>query len=218
MIRIAYEPDFLPLTNRRNGGAEGLVIDILEQTFAHAELAIEFVPIALSNHMKVLGENDAEAIAFKAITPGHDRGCDFSDPMIKTGAAWFCPAANPWSVADAVERPRVATPATGPLVATIENNFPELTIIKVASYDDSLKAVTSHSADVAALNFHIGTFLARRGYQGEIDVPQHPFEELDAALAVATNDPHNILEPFNQALAIVHSEGITKKIEAQWLG
>ena len=217
MIRIAYEPDFLPLTCENDGAPEGLVIEILNLAFSRAGLEAAYVPLPLADHITALAADDVDAIAFKAITPGHDRGCDFSDPIIKTGAAWLAPTARPWTVADGVDRPRVATPATGPLVALIRDRFPELQIFETSSYDESLNAAATGEADVTALNYHIGVHLVRRGYKNALSIPGAPFDEMDAALAVAVDDPQNILPSFNRALAEFRSSGGIAKIEAAWL-
>jgi len=98
MIKIACEPDFLPLTSMMNSPPEGLIIEILELTCARAGLTPNFVSTPLADQMTSLKEGKVDAIAFKAITPGHIRGCDFSTRFFITGAGWFAPAGNPWTI------------------------------------------------------------------------------------------------------------------------
>ncbi|MBT3989815.1 MAG: amino acid ABC transporter substrate-binding protein [Rhodospirillaceae bacterium] len=221
MIKIAVEPDFLPLTSlidhKASGQATGMIIEILEAVFADTDLVPEFVPVPLAQQLTALNAGDIDAIAFKAITPGHDRGCDFSLPIIKTGAAWFAPKGNPWTPDQATDRSRIATPGTGPLAASLRAKFPKLEILETVSYDASLKAVVETQADVAALNFHIGCYLAERGYSQEIEIPAEPYEQLDAALAVNEGDPENILGDFNTALERVIASGLIPEIETKWL-
>jgi ABC-type amino acid transport substrate-binding protein len=214
MITVGYEPDFLPLTSLSDTEPDGMIIVMLREIFARSGQTVEFVPTPLAKHMTALGQGEIDAIAFKAITPGHARGCIFSHSLIKTGAAWFAPISTPWP---SETGSKIATPGTGPLAATLRSKYSKFEIIETASYDASLKAVASGQADVAALNFHIGSYLVQLGYQNEILLPAEPYEELDVALAVTEGDPKNILEKFNSALDAINSNGRIAAIEQSWL-
>jgi ABC-type amino acid transport substrate-binding protein len=214
MITVGFEPDFLPLTSLSDTKPGGMIIDILQEIFTRAGQTVEFIPTPLAKHMTALGQGKIDAIAFKAITPGHARGCIFSHSLIKTGAAWFAPIATPWP---SKTGSKITTPGTGPLAATLRSKYPQFEIIETASYDASLKAAASGQADVATLNFHIGSYLVQRGYQNKILLPAEPYEELDVALAVIEGDPKNILEKFNAALDDINVNGRIAEIERSWL-
>jgi ABC-type amino acid transport substrate-binding protein len=214
MITVGFESDFLPLTSLNGTKPDGMIIELLQGIFARSGQTVEFTPTPLAKQMTALGQGEIDAIAFKAITPGHARGCIFSHCLITTGAAWFAPIAMPWPNETGS---KIATPGTGPLAATLRSNYPQFEIIKTVSYDASLKAVASGQADVAALNFHIGSYLVQRGYQNEILLPAEPYEELDVALAVTEGDPKNILEKFNSALDDLTANGRIAEIERSWL-
>lgn len=80
-----------------------------------------------------------------------------------------------------------------------------------------MKAVAVNDADVAALNFHIACYLARRSYSAEIEIPTQPYEALDIALAVGEGDPKNFLAKINPALEEILTSGRVLDIEAKWL-
>jgi len=214
LITVGFEPDFLPLTSLNDTGPDGMIIEILREIFNRSGQTVKYVATPLAQHMTALSLGGIDAIAFKAITPGHARGCIFSHSIIKTGAAWFAPISTPWPSKTGT---KIATPGTGPLAATLRSKYPQFEIVETTSYDASLKAVTSGKADVAALNFHIGSYLVQRGYQNEILLPSEPYENLDVALAVAEGDPENILEKFNRALDNMSSSGRVAEIEQSWL-
>ena len=216
-IRIGYEADFAPLTFLQEGEPRGLVIEILVHAFARTGHGTEFVSVPLPDQERSLQAGEIDAIAFKAAIPDRAGSLDFSIPLATSGGAWFSKGG-----VSARERPvpgsRVATPGTGPLLAQLRRDHPDLVYPDVDTYAESLTAVVDGEADCAALNFHVGRFLASRDHPGRFTLPDAPFEPLALALAVEKNENGPMLGVLDAALAELRSDGTLEAFEARWIG
>ena len=113
---------------------------------------------------------------------------------------------------------RVVTPGSGPLVGLLRRDHSDLALSLVDSYAEALAAVAAGTADVAALNFHVGGHLARRDYAETIIVPAAPFERQPTAFCVLKGHNADLLSVFDSALAEAKREGLGERLERQWLG
>ena len=216
-LRIGYDPNFAPLTFTLDGRARGLIVDIIRGLLDGRDGAPEFAPVALSDHQAALESGRIEAIAFRGVTPRIAAKCTLSDDLMDTGAAWFAPSGRPFPGADGIKVGRVATPVKGPLYEPLRQAHPGLTLVQVQTYQESLAAVIEGRAEAAALNFHIGRYLARHDFPDRFIVPEQPDDPMTVALAVPLGDPANILPDFNRRLATANRTGEVADCTARWL-
>lgn len=216
-FRIGYEGDFAPLTFVRDGMPAGLVVEILSLAFTRAGHDAEFLPVPLPDQDRALHSNEVDAIAFKAVIPDRAGVLDFSAALTTSGGAWFSKCG-----VTIEDRPdvgaSVATPPAGPLLAQLRRDYPDLVFPHVATYADALSAVINGSADCAALNFHVGCYLANRDHAGQFALPQRPFSPLPLALAVTKGLHGHVRMEIDAVLVELRANGALGEVEARWIG
>ena len=217
-IRIAHDADFAPLAFHDGRESRGLVVELLTDVLARIGRAPEFVIIPLAGHEAALRSSAVDALAFKALVPEFAEIYDQSAPVVVTGAAWFGPAGNDWAGSDPPAGACVVTPGRGPLVGLLRRDHSALSLSLVDIYAEALAAVACGAADVAALNFHVGGYLARRDHPDAIIVPSAPFEVQPTAFCVLKGDNGDLLSAFDSALAEALGEGVGERLERKWLG
>lgn len=216
-IVVGYEGDFAPLTFVEGGQARGLVIDLLSEAFDRIGVGADFVTVPLPEHEEAIRSGKIDTVAFKAITPERQRDYDFSIPITTTGAAWFASASKPVEGSRPLSGSRLTTPAAGPLIAQLRRNFPDCSFVDVNSYAEALNAVIDGKADYAALNFHMGCYLANRDHAGRFHLPDAPFQQMAIGFALAKGSNADFLVRFNRALNEMHSAGMVEAVERRWL-
>ncbi|MGB0630936.1 MAG: substrate-binding periplasmic protein [Alphaproteobacteria bacterium] len=217
-LKIGYEPDFAPLTFMAGAQAAGLVVDIVTDAVRRGGMEAAFVSVDLPDQDAALRSGDVDALAFKAIIAERAGSYDFSAPLTTSGAAWFAvDAARLRPDGDPVSGARVATPVRGPLSAQIRRDFPELSVINVDTYAAALTAVLENRADIAALNFHVGFYLAQRDHAGRFLIPTAPFQEMPLGLAVSAGKHAALLAAIDRGLAEMRRDGTIGEIETRWL-
>jgi ABC-type amino acid transport substrate-binding protein len=216
-IRIAHDADFAPLAFLDQGESRGLVVELLTDVLARIGHTPEFVIVPLADHEAALRSGAADALAFKSIIPEFAEKYDQSAPLVTTGAAWFGPRDNDWAGSKPPAGGRVVTPGRGPLVGLLTRDPSDLVLSTVDSYAEALAAVVGGAADVAALNFDVGGYLARRDHPHTIAVPAEPFEAQPTAFCVLKGHNGDLLSAFNRALADALGEGIGERLERHWL-
>ena len=214
-LRVGYEADFAPLTFTEDGSARGLVVESLNLVFDRIGCVADFVPVALPAQDKAVSDGEIDAIAFKAAIPERAATYDFSNPIMTSGAAWFGCVSIPFGESPSAGS-RIATPGAGPLLAQLRREYPSLVYLDVDTYAESLDAVIGGTADCAALNFHVGCYLANRDHAGRFNLPDAPFQELVLALAVAKDTHASLLRDFNATLAELGEDGSLREIELHW--
>jgi len=215
-VRIGYEADFAPLTFREDGDACGFVIEILTLIFARIGRTAEYIPVPLPDQEKALAAGTIDAIAFKAVIPERAAAYDFSAPITVSGAAWF---ARDGIITDGCPSPgsRIATPGAGPLLAQLRSRYPDFDYPAVGTYAEALDAVIDGAADCAALNFHVGRYLAERDHPGIFSLPEAPFQTLDLAMATAKDKDASMMRDFDRALAELGKDGTLRAVERRWI-
>ena len=213
-LRVGYEPDFAPLTFVEDGTARGMIVDILNRVFDRSGCVVDFVPVALPDQDEAVRAGEVDAIAFKAAIPER---ADFSTPLAASGAAWFGQAEIP---SDGRPAPgtRLATPGAGPLLADLRRRYPDIVYIDVDTYAQALAAVVDGAADCAALNFHVGCYLAVRDHAGLFALPEAPFQKLPLALAFAKGAHACLLGQLNAGLSELREDGTLSEVESRWTG
>lgn len=216
-LTLGYDPDFAPLTFAAGDRCRGLVIDILSRVFDIAGIDTAFVPVPLAGHDAAVTGGGTDGVAFKAVIAGRESAYDFSAPLMETGAAWFCLPGVRIGASGPPANARLATPARGPLAAQIQREYPDHPFIPVDSYDDALAAVVEGTADVAALNFHIGCHLSNRTFPGKFVLPAAPFQAMPIALALAAGRFGGVLARLNPVITALREVRGVSAIERQWL-
>ena len=212
-LKIGYEPSLPPLTHGIDGEPGGLAITMVTAICKQAGLPCQFMPVKLEQQQAALNRGDIDAIAFVGKAAGSDRKLEYSDAYLETGAAWFSLKEQPWQESTAETRPRIATPAAGPLVGRVKRRIPGATLVDVENYPAALNAVITNVADVAALNFQIGADVAQRLHPGLFVLPAAPFEVMDGVMAVPWGDPGGILSQLNLGISRAKSNGSLSEIE-----
>ncbi len=215
-LRVGYEADFAPLTFTEDGNARGLVVESLNRAFDLAGCTADFVAVALPAQDKAVAERGIDAIAFKAVIPERAASYDFSNSIATSGAAWFARDGIPLGESPSAGS-TIATPGAGPLLAQLRRVYPDLVYLDVETYAESLDAVVGGSADCAALNFHVGCYLANRDHADRFTLPNAPFQELALALAVAKGTHASLLRDLDTALAELRKDGSLDEIEQRWV-
>lgn len=101
-------------------------------------------------------------------------------------------------------------------MAQLQREYSDLVYLDVATYAESLEAVVTGAADVAALNFHVGCYLVNRDHPGRFNLPDGPFQTLLLALAVAKGTHASLLRDFDAALVELREDGSLSEIEKRW--
>ena len=214
---IGHEPDFAPLTFIDGIESRGLVIEIVIEALGRIGVTPNFTSVPLSEHEAAVRTGKIDAVAFKAIIPEREREYDFSIPFTTSGAAWFVLPSCSLKGSQPAAGARLATPRKGPLIAQLRRDYPYAVILDVNSYSEALGAVVNGDADCAALNFHMGCYLANRDYSGQFELPDSSFLESPLGFAFAKGLHSEIRVKFNQAVEEMKSSGIVEAIERRWL-
>ena len=216
-MRIGFDTPFEPFAWVDNGQPRGMLIDLVSAALDAAGQPHRFEPLALDRSEHALIHGDVDALAFKGITPERCAILAFSAPLIDSGAAVFT---RPGLVASDNLRDfaghTLATPGKGPLAGAIESDYPEIRLLRVASYRESFEAVLAGRADLAALNFHVGMRMARRDYPGRFSLPDAPCLPVTLALAARVQGSSPFIARFDEALARIRADSIAQSIIARW--
>jgi polar amino acid transport system substrate-binding protein len=207
-LRVAHAESFPPYAEARDGRSQGMAVDILRAAAAKADLQIHFVVVPFEELQRTLTDGRADAIFPTGITPERRKTLDFSAPLLSTGGSLYVRA--PDQAPDeltALAGKTVVTPRTGPLAAYIENNAPQVKVLRSASYEESLAQLVEGKADAAALNSHVGGRIADKLYPGKVNVARRMFLEVPLAVAVKKGTHAALLEEMNQGLAAIRADG-----------
>lgn len=214
---IGYEADFAPLTFLDGGKSCGLVVDLLREAFGRIDVSAQFVPVPLAEQDAAVQAGNIGAVAFKAIIAERAGVYDFSLPVATSGAAWFVlqpRSAEPYAPDAAA---RIATPGKGPLIAQLQRNFPEAIFPEIQTYSEALIAVRDGAADCAALNFHVGRYLAKRDHPGQFVLPETPYLKTPLGVAFARGQNEELRNRFNTVIGEMQAGGTAAVIESKWL-
>jgi len=216
-VRVAHQAQFSPFIFVKDGKTQGLVADILNAAAAREGITIVFVPVSLADQLETLTNGTADALAPLGITPERLKSYDFTAALVVTGGALFVrsPRPAPTGLA-ALAGKTIVTPRTGPFVAFIEQNFPDVRVVPTTDYVDSLDRVVSGQADAAALNIQVGAGMVAASYSGRITVPSTMFEQVPLALAVTKGQHAELLGRLDAGLAAIRADGTLKHIEDEW--
>lgn len=216
-VRIAHQAQFVPFIYVADGKTVGIVPDILNAAAAREGMTIVFVPVSLADLPGTLKNGTADAIAPFGNTPERSETYDFTTNLIVTGGALFVrsPDKAPAGL-DALAGKTVASPAAGPFVAFIQQNFPNVKVVPTKDYADSLDRVVSGEVDAAALNIQVGAGIVAASYAGRITMPTTMFTQAPMALAVTKGRHADLIERLNAGLAAIRADGTLQRIEDKW--
>jgi ABC-type amino acid transport substrate-binding protein len=218
-VRVGHDAPFEPFGFVAEGRSQGMLVEVIERVFAKLSIRCEFVPLALDKIEAELASGAIDAIAFKGVSEERRQAMDFSQPLIMTGGAAFTRLDLPASADLTVYAGRtIVTPKQGPLAAQIARAYPQLKLITVDSYDSSLNAVLSGQADIAALNFQVGTRLVNQKFKGKVNLPTEPYIRLPLAFAVAKGRQGQLLKAVDETLGALKADGTVEAINRKWMG
>lgn len=217
-LLIGHDAPFEPFGYVENGQSKGMLVEAVGEILKRAGRNASFRGIALDAIEGELAAGKIDALAFKGVSPERRMHMDFSAPLIITGGAAFTrPGLAASADLAAYNGMTVVTPERGPLAPDIRRRYPQIKLLTVASYDDSLEAVLAGRADVAALNFQVGLRLINSKYPGKFGLPAAPYLEVPLAFAVAKGRNADLLADFDRALAQQKADGSLERLYARWL-
>lgn len=206
-VALGYDPHFQPFTCREEGAARGLAIELVRTAFGRAGIDVAFVPADLSSRSGQLARGEIQGLACLAVTPARVTDFEFSRPYLSTGAALFAPSGvTPRALGDAAGL-SVATPTTGPVVAFLRANLPDVVLVLVDGYREALDAVLENTVDVAALNVEAGRWLAEKWFPGRFGPPGLRFMEAGLAVAMPPAAGRGFLADFDAGLEAIQADG-----------
>ncbi|MGY6536562.1 MAG: substrate-binding periplasmic protein [Pararhodobacter sp.] len=191
-LRLGYLDPFRPFCWREGNTARGSFIDALATRLSNP-LSIDWQPGDLAELPALLATGQIDAIAAKAITPARAGLLTFSEPLLQTAAALFAAAGGTAPALTCAGTAVIATPASGPLPGIIRQQAPRSRLLLTKGYDDTLAALLSGRADLAALNADAGTDLAQRRFPGRFAPAGPRFAPLGLAIATPPGDPAGVL-------------------------
>lgn len=216
-VRVAHAQSFPPYAEAREGRSEGMAVDILRAAAASAGLQLAFVVVPFEELQRTVEDGRAQAIFPTGITPERHKTLDFSAPLLSTGGSLYvrAPQKAPDDLKSLAGRTLV-TPTTGPLAAYIEKNAPQITVLRSASYEESLAMLVEGKADAAALNSHVGGRIADKLYPGKVNVASRMFLEVPLAVAVKKGTQAEVLQQIDKGLAAIRADGTWDAINRRW--
>ena len=215
---IGHDDPFEPFAFTEHGQSRGMLVEAVAAALARVGITPTFRPLPLAAVEAELAAGTVDALAFKGVTEQRRKVMDFSAPLMITGGAAFARPGLPAAANLAAYAGRtIVTPAQGPLAAEIARTHPQLKLITVESYDAALAAVLDSRADVAALNFQVGTRLINQKHRGLFTMPAEPYQRLPLAFAVAKGRNAELLAAFDSGLAAIVADGSLDVITRRWL-
>jgi len=217
-LRLAHDENFPPFAYTEDGQSTGMAVDILRAAAQRAGLDITLVPVPFKQIQPSLDDGTADAIFPLAINPERRTTMDFSTPLLMTGGALFVrsPQPEPASLKDLAGK-SVVTPKTGPLAGYIQRTEPAVDLVVTTDYDESLRKLVSGEADAAALNYQVGTMLAKKQQAGKLTLPNKMFLELPLAVAVKKDSQAQMLSKLNDGLEEIRQDGTLEKTQQKWM-
>jgi polar amino acid transport system substrate-binding protein len=206
LLRLAFDPDFAPLTFLAAGEPAGRAVEIVREACAQARIDLELVPVEL-------GLRDGPASpgldghVCMAITPRR-AGIHFSVPYLKTAAAVFFRRRDvaqvpsfPFVLSEAV----VITPRAGPLFDDLNGAALVVRVVPGTGYRDCLERVLRGEADAAVLNGEVAGAMVARLFPREFETVSTPLPDLGLAVGLTGEaiDANVVLSLLNPALATV---------------
>lgn len=207
-LRLAFDPDFAPLTFLEKGQAAGRALDIVRRACARAEITVDFVVIPLTAQARVTCEGLAlrnlDGFACMALTSTRRTDFRFSVPYLPGRAGYFSRRGRQTIEPACLEHLSVATPRSGPLFPLLSRRPHGPRVVPTTGYRESLSCVWQGEADAAALNAEVGWFLAEELYPQGFTSVAASFPEL-LGLAVAlfpeVKEADTLLARLNPSLA-----------------
>src|SRR3954469_23752516 len=216
-LRIAHAESFPPYAEARDGESAGMAVDILRAAAAKAGFDLAFVIVPFEELQRTVDDGRADAIFPTGMTPERRKTLDFSAPLLSTGGSLYvrAPDQAPDELS-ALAGKTVVTPRTGPLATYIENNAPQVKVLRSASYEESLAMLMDGKADAAALNSHVGGRIADKLYPGKVNVASRMFLEVPLAVAVKKGTNASLLLELDKGLAAIRADGTWESINRRW--
>lgn len=203
-IQILYPDPFVPFAYMKDLKPKGLVIERLSSPLERVGVLPEFIPNSHEDIIEKLKNGRGDLIACLAVNEERQRSLLFSDAIVQTGGALFCPKeVSPSDDPGTFSGGIIATPGSGPLAGLIAEKWPEVQVLRVKNYPDALSAVLNGSAQTAALNLHYGWDIIQKMHPGCFHKPEKPFVSMALSAAGLLGHSESFIEKINQALYLV---------------
>jgi polar amino acid transport system substrate-binding protein len=217
-MRIAHAQDFAPLAVLKDGKSEGLAVDIVRAAAERVGLGVKFVAVPFEQVQITLADGRADAAFPLAITPERRQLFDFTEGLLITGATLYVRVPNvPPDSLTALSGKIVVTPRTGPLADFIEKTAPAVNLVVTKDYEESLTRLVRAEADAAALNNHVGVYMAARLYPGQLVHSPKLLQELPLAVAVPKGKGANFVALLNTGVSAIRADGTWQRINNRWM-
>jgi ABC-type amino acid transport substrate-binding protein len=217
VYRLAFDSAFLPFSGINDGVATGLGVDIVSEASRRAGLSVVLIPVPFNERIDVVKSGRADGIFPFPESDEYRGDFDFSMPLLMTGGAFFvlAPQETPAGI-DRLQGVTVLTPRAGPLADYIRQKAPETKVVTTADYNETLSMLISGEAQVAALNWQVGSQLVRRNFLGRVTLPESPFWQLPLVIGVPKGTSSEFMLRFNRALEGMRADGTLHKINQRW--
>jgi ABC-type amino acid transport substrate-binding protein len=196
--------DFPPFAFVEGGTSAGVLVEAAERAFGIMGRELKWRPLPIGAFEDSLACGEIDIFVAVAVNEERRRRLILSDPLLKSGGAWFVSAG---SSGDPADFRIIATPSSGPLSSVIARSYPGRAIVDAQDYHMALDQVLRGEADAAALNLHVGRSIAECAFAGAFDLPSETFVDFDLAIAIAPHDPLNLLAPLNRAITTLRAHG-----------
>jgi ABC-type amino acid transport substrate-binding protein len=217
VVRLVFPDPFPPFAVSARGNPEGLALEIIHNAFTKVAYRVIFFPEKMTSIKKLLRDGGLDGAAVMGVHAERRKVYDFSDPYLVSGGALFTEAPNPtFSDLGAFAGKTVTTPERGPLAGYIRKHFPQVHLLTVNDYPETLETVLDKKADAAALNLHAGRQLASRLFPDRFSLPERAFVDVPLAIAVLKNQRSALLKKFNEGLRHIKEDGSYSAILKKW--
>lgn len=218
VVRLAHIADFEPFAVSKEGGSEGLAVDIIAAALERVGVKAVFIGEHQDRLEEMLSQGKIDGLAFLGINPERRQKFDFSKPYLITGGALFVrKSGEPTPDLKDLQGKTVATPEKGPLAGFIRKCCPEVKLLTdVKDYTETLKVVLEGRADAAALNTQSGAVLAKKLFPDKFTMPQKGFMEVPIGVGVGKGKQSDFIAKFDQGLNAILSDGTYDRILEKW--
>jgi ABC-type amino acid transport substrate-binding protein len=217
-VRLLYVNPFAPFSRFVDGQDTGIALDITRAAFASQGYACQFRATPLGEMRRRLDSGEAEGIAAYGMSSQRAPELDFSAPYLPTGGCLFLLKEGDPALGGSGEgKVRISTPEPGPLGRYTRDAFPAAVVDLATDYPSALQAVREGRCLAAALNLHVGSWLAEELHPSKF-VRTPMFVSVPLGIAVKLGAGGKLLRIFGAGLQSITDDGIYQGLLAELAG
>ncbi len=212
--RLAVNQTLAPLTffdSQRN--FRGIVADLLDLIQARTGLQFEVRPTSsLPDLLTQLRRGSVDALAAISPSPEREEQMDFTRPYLSTSYVILSRKSNEWlhDIND-LKGKRVAVAQGSALVPYMHANFPDVHLVEVDTFADTLPLLQDGRVDAALHPMLTATFMITRYYQDLRIAASLDRDPVQFSMAVSRGEPE-LLSILNKALLAISPEDMANII------